>query len=213
MIAHARRAVPWALVGVTAGLVIIMMTVVAHWTWTAWPLQGISVGLLAATAAHCLDEPTPELTDTAPRPLRWRAGAQGLGVAVLAGVWTVAVLALGGDLFGHRADVLGQGYAAMTAAVGAAALLRSRGVPAPGLGIAAWIIPAAMLLALGRPLPRELPVFPYTAEGPWQDSQILWSAAAILGLLALVAGLGDLVWHRPGSAAAAAPAGPIRTAR
>ena len=30
-----------------------------------------------------------------------------------------------------------------------------------------------MLLALARPLPRALPVFPYTAEGPWQDSQIL----------------------------------------
>lgn len=212
MIAHARRAVPWSLVWVTAGLVAVMMTIVAHWTWTAWPLQGISVGLLAATAAHCLDEPTPELTDTTPRPLCWRVGAQALGVAVLTGAWTVAVLALGGDLFDHRADVLGQGYAATSAAVGAAAILRSRGVPAPGRGIAAWIIPAAMLLALGRPLPRALPVFPYTAQGPWQDSQLLWSAAAILGLLALAAGLGDQAWHRSGLAAAGAPAGPIRTA-
>jgi len=83
MVTHARRAVPWSLVAITSVLVVVMLAIVGRRPWDMWPLQGVAVGLLAGTAAWCLDDPSPEIADTTARHLRWRAAAQGLGVVVL----------------------------------------------------------------------------------------------------------------------------------
>ncbi len=201
MITHARRAVPWTLVLVSAALIAAMMAIVGRWPGTTWPLQGTAVGLLAATCGRCLDEPSPELTDTTPRTLRWRVEAQGLGVVALLAAWVTSVLALGGDLLGHRSDVLAQGVAATTATLGAVAWLRSRGVPAPGRALATWIVAVLTGVALVRPAPAALPLFPYPPEETWADSRILWAGAAAAGLLALGAALSDVTWRQPTPAA------------
>jgi hypothetical protein len=196
VITHARRAVPWPLVLACAVLVTAMMATVGHWTWVAWPLQGAAVGLLAATAVRCVDEPAAELVDTAPRGLRWRAASGGLGVLVLLGAWIASGVLLGGDLFGHRADVLGQGLAATLAAWGVAAWLRSRGVPAPGRELATWIAALMTGVALARPYPRALPLFPYGPDAPWAASRALWAAVLAVGVLALVLAASERGWRR-----------------
>lgn len=196
MILHARRAVPWALVCISASLIVLMMAIVGQWPWVAWPLQGISVGLLAATAALCMDEPTPELTGTTPRPLKWRATSAGLGVLALTLTWLVGVFTVGGDLFGHRTDVLGQGIGATAAAVGAALWLRSRGTPAPGRSLSIWIVAATAGLSLIRPLEQALPLLPYGPTGPWENSRLLWTGTTLLGLVAVACATADLGWRQ-----------------
>ncbi|MEU0312929.1 hypothetical protein [Nocardioides sp. NPDC006273] len=69
------------IVGVVGVLVLVLMERVARWPWTMWPLEGITIGLLAAGTAWCFDEPAAEVVDAAPRHLTWRTGARATGVS------------------------------------------------------------------------------------------------------------------------------------
>ena len=82
---YAGRAVPWTRVAVAATLIVVLMDVVRRWPWNMWLLEGTAVGLLAAAAGWCFDEPAAAVVDPAPRGLAWRTAARVAGVLVLLG--------------------------------------------------------------------------------------------------------------------------------
>ncbi len=194
MLAHARRAVPWTLVLVSSAMIAVMVGLVGRWPGPMWPLEGAAVGVLAGTAAWCLDEPSPEIADAVPRHLRWRLAAQSLGIAVVGASWMCAVLLLAGDLFGRKLDVLVQGASATAVVVGIAAWQRSRGAGQPGRVMAPYVVLLTVAVAIARPLPDQVPLFPSPLNGPWDQSRLLWSALAALGGVALLHAILDRGW-------------------
>jgi hypothetical protein len=200
VIRYAARAVPWGLIGVAAGLVVVLMEVVRRWPWQTWPLEGTAVGLLAGATAWCFDEASAAVVDAAPRSLRWRTLARLGGPAVLLAAWSVAVYAARDSLFDHPWHVALQGYAAALAVIGWCAWRRSGGDPNPGNRLALVVVPLATAWALVRPASEWVPVFPYadgTGEfGDWDASRAGWSALAAGAVVLLAAALADARWWR-----------------
>jgi hypothetical protein len=186
MTLHAFRGVPWLVVLFGVAPVPALLQIVEQWPYTMWPLQGIAVGLAAASAAWCFDETAAAVVDTLPRSLAWRTASRLLGAAVVLGVWLASVAWTSTAYFGHAGDVAGQGVAAIAAAAAYATWRRSRGAATPALGLATALVSVASYVALARPLDSHLPVFPYLADGPWAASAVLWTAIGLAGVAALV---------------------------
>ena len=187
MIRYAARAVPWTLVATSCVLVVALMALVAAWPDVVWPLQGAAVGLLAGAAAWSMDEVAAAVVDTLPRALWWRTAARAAAVVPLALVWTGCVLVAGDRLPPHGELFLLQGFAAVLCSVAFVTWRRAHGEAAPGARVASGAIAVATALALIRPLPERLPLFPAWAYEQWELSLALWSAlaAASAVLLAL----------------------------
>lgn len=188
MIRHAARAVPWAVIAAGVGLVWLLLLVVERWPYSTWPLQGTAVGVLAATAAWCFDEPAAAVVDTLPRHLGWRTAARGTGVLLVVVLWGLALWQTHAGYFGHAHDVAWQGVAAALLAVAVVTMRRSRGAATPARAVAAAVVSVALFVALVRPLEAQLPLFPFTSAGDWGTSRALWTSAGVaaLTMLALV---------------------------
>jgi len=184
VIAYLRQAIPWQ-VPLCGGLVTGLLVALVAWDpWTLWPLQAIAVGVLAAAAGWCFDEPAAAVVDVAPRGLAWRSAARALPVLALAGFWCGAVAIARQAFFGYPWHVAGQGVAAMALAAVWATWRRSAGHARPGARLTVLVVPACAAWGLLRPAERALPIFPYApTPGPWQSSAILWAAAAGVALL------------------------------
>jgi hypothetical protein len=182
---HAFRATPWLLLGCAAAVVTLLLRIVEEWPYQMWPLQGVAVGLLAATAAWPLDEPAAAVVDTLPRGLGWRTLARCVGIALLLAGWLGAVSWTRTAYFGHAVDVAWQGVAAVLVSIAAATWLRRRGVATPAGLVATVAIATALYLALARPAEELLPLLPYTAAGPWGASRMWWTALAVSSLIVL----------------------------
>jgi hypothetical protein len=191
MVRYAFRALPWPLLSTIATVVFVLMEVVRRWPWTMWPLEGCAVGLVAAGAAWCCDEPAAAMVDNAPRSLWWRTTARLLGVCALLGVWVLSVALARDSLFEHPVEVALQGVIASAAVVAWATWRRSRGAGTPGGLLAAGIVPVVTFWAVARPLPRSLPLFPYTTSvelgGDWASSLVIWLVVAAVAAALLIA--------------------------
>jgi hypothetical protein len=200
MLGYAGRALPWARLGVVSVLIVVLMEVVHRWPWTMWPLEGVAVGLLAAGAGWCFDEPAAAVVDTAPRQLAWRTAVRSGGLVVLLVSWVGAVWWSRESLFGHPWAVAGQGIAAVIVSAAYATWRRSGGDPEPGQAIALAAVPTATFWALLKPLDESVAVFPYadarSGLGSWEGSVALWSIVAAAALIILAAALTDSRWAR-----------------
>lgn len=188
----ARYAVAWPQVGAVAAALVLAIAVLGQRPWQLWPLEGLSLSLLVAGVAWCLDDPTPEIARTTPRQLRWTLRPRSAGLAVPLVAWSGAVILLGGDMFGHRTDVLLHGYAAALATSGIVAWLRWRDRPQPGHTVAPVAVPLVLALALVRPTERWLPVFPYGPDAAWGRATWTWGAMAAAGCVLLVGALAEV---------------------
>lgn len=190
---------PWARLAAAAVMLGVLLEAVRRWPFNVWPLEGISVGLLAVASAWCMDEPAGVVVDVVPRSLWWRTAARAAGVVALTTVWSVAVWWARDSLFGHSWDVWLQGIVGAAGGVAWATWRRSSGARTPGIAFASVVIPIAALWALLRPFPESLPVFPYAGHGygSWTTSSTLWLTVGAIALLALPMTLSDVRWWRP----------------
>jgi hypothetical protein len=178
VIRFAARSVPWPLVLLSCAFTAALMAMAASWPRVMWPLQGIAIGLIAGAAAWSMDETAAAVVDTLPRPLWWRTGARAVAVVPLGLVWAGCVLIPGDRLPPHRELFLLQGFAALLFAVACVTWRRARGQAGPGTQFASFVIPVAALLALARPFPERLPLFPVWPGEAWTLSLGIWSTLA-----------------------------------
>ena len=186
MVRHALRAIPWWLLAGAAALVTVLLRIVEQWPYAMWPLAGLAVGLLAGAATWAFDEPAADVVDTLPRGLAWRTAARCLGLACLLAWWSASVYWTRAAYFEHAADVAWQGVSAVLASTAVATVLRGRGVAAPARSLSSGIVAATAYVALARPLEDRVPLLPYTAVGPWDESRVWWAALAGAAALALL---------------------------
>jgi hypothetical protein len=189
VIRYAARAVPWPLIATCCGLLAAMMAMVAAWPGVMWPLEGTAIGLLAGAAAWSMDERAAAVVDSLPRPLRWRTASRSLALLPLALTWTACVLLPEKRLPPHTDLFLLQGLAAVLFALALVTVKRADGQAEPGSRFAAIAIPATVLFALARPIPRLLPLFPIWPSERWNLSFVLWSTLALASVVILAAGL------------------------
>lgn len=180
MLRHAAVAVPWARVGLVAGLVVTLMEIVARRPAATWLLEVAAVGLLAAAAAWCFDEPAAAVVDPAPRTPAWRTAARCLGLVPLLAAWTWSVARGWDGFFDRPAQVAAQGFGAVLVATAWTVARRAAGAAEPGARLA----PVAVAFALCWPatgrLADRVPIFPFPAHSAasWDTSRWLWCAAA-----------------------------------
>lgn len=183
---HAARAVPWGIVAAVSLLVPALVALASVRPEALWPLQGVAVGLLAATVAWSMDERAAAVVDTLPRALWWRTAARTAPAVPLAAAWLVG-LHLAGDRFpDHTALFVLQGVAALAAGTALATWRRAGGAAAPGVVLAPALVVATAGFALIRPVPERLPIFPIWDFEEWALSAVIWWTvlAGSLGLLA-----------------------------
>lgn len=185
MIRYSARAVPWVLVIVSTAIVVGLMALVAHRPWVMWPLQGTAVGVIAGVVAWSMDERSASIVDTLPRGLWWRTTARAAVVPPVLAAWTSCLLAMRARIPTQLGLFVLQGIGAVCVALAATVYQRSTGTAEPGRPFAAFVIPTATALALARPVPHWLPLFPLWPTDNWTLSRAIWSAAC-LGSLATV---------------------------
>ena len=185
MIRYAARVLPGRLAVVSCVLIAGLMSLVAAWPWVMWPLQGTSVGIIAATVAWAMDERAAAVVDTLPRSLRWRTAARTLIVAPLLGVWVTVVVLMRDRIPPHLDLFLLQGAAAVVIALGVTVSRRVNGIAEPGRSFAALAVAAATTLALARPLAHWLPLFPVWPTDNWPLSNTIWLVALAGSIVAL----------------------------
>lgn len=187
LIRHAVRAVPWGIVATASLLVPALVALAAIRPEALWPLQGVAVGLLAAVVAWSMDERAAAIVNTLPRALWWRTAARAASALPLAAAW-LAALHVAGDRFpDHAALFVLQGAAALAAGAALTTWRRAAGAATPGLVVAPALVVATAGIALIRPLPERLPLFPIWDFEEWALSAAIWWAvlAGALGLLAV----------------------------
>jgi len=191
VIRYAARAVPWPLVAAVCALAPVLMAIVAAWPESMWPLQGATIGLLAAAAAWSMDESAAAVVDSLPRSLRWRTAARATAVVPLALTWAGCILVAGDRLPPHAGVFLLQGAAALLFAVAVATWRRAGGSATPGMRLGSATVGIAAVVALVRPLPDALPLFPIWDFEAWTRSLVLWSGLAAGSAVLLAAALAD----------------------
>ncbi|MGD9571157.1 MAG: hypothetical protein AB7V62_04655 [Thermoleophilia bacterium] len=177
-------AVPWGLVAAGCLVAGVLLAVAAAEPSALWPLQGTAAGVLAACAAWSADERAAAVTDALPRPLWWRTAARAAATVPLAVVWAAAVLIVGDRLPDHTELLVRQGLVALVCGLALATWARSRGVPEPGRVLGPVLVVVVAALALARPVPDRLPLFPIWPGEPWALSGTLWWS--VLGAACLV---------------------------
>jgi hypothetical protein len=192
VIRYTVRAVPWPLVLFVCALAPVLMALVAAWPATMWPLHGTTIGLLAGTGAWTMDETAAAVVDTLPRSLRWRTAARAIAVLALSLTWVGCVLIARDRLPPHTGLFLLQGLAALLSAVAFVTWRRARGHAHPGTRFASVVIPVATMLALVRPMPEHLPLFPVWPGERWGISLAIWSTLAVTSAAVLAVTLTDL---------------------
>ncbi|WP_257477946.1 hypothetical protein [Acidipropionibacterium jensenii] len=186
---YSLRAVPWPLVLSCSALQVILVMLVEYDPWRLWPLQGIAVGLLAAVAGWCLDEPAAGVVDPSPRGIRWRTSARLIGVVLPLVVWLAMVRWAREAMFGHWWAVSLQGVTAVMVSLAWGVWRRSCAVASPGQRWGAVVVPMVTAWALIRPASLRLPVFPYATDqvgGSWTSSTVGWSVAGVAAMAVLV---------------------------
>lgn len=199
MTTYLARAVPWRAVTVVGLILVLLLAALSLRVTRLWPLEGCALGLLAGTAAWCFDEPAAEIVDPAPRTLAWRTVARATGVAWLVAWWVLADWLVRGTFHGHALAVGLHGVAATLAVTAVVTRRRAAGAPRPGAAAAAVVTSTAVFLALGRPYPRIVALFPYVYGGPWRAASLWWGTTAALALVLLLVTLVDFrppVLHR-----------------
>ena len=192
MIRHAARAVPWGTVVAACAIVPGLMAITAAWPETMWPLQGVSVGLLAAAAAWSMDERAAAVVDTLPRSLTWRTAARASCAVPLAAVWVACLLVAGARLPDQLGVLLQQGAGALLLGIAVTTWRRARGAATPAFTTAPGILAVVAMLALVRPFPNVLALFPLWDPDEWALSAAIWWAL-------LAAGAVLLAWSLRGS--------------
>jgi hypothetical protein len=173
---YARLGTPWRRV---LGLCIVatgLMTTVAARPGSLWPLQGLTVGLIAAGTAWCVDEQAAPVVDTLPRNLRWRTTARTLVACPLAITWVLCILIWRRELPPHPAVLILQGITAMAAAVAYGAWRRAHGAAAPGGGFAVAAVTACVAVTLAPLGGAESALFPAWSVGGWRTCGLIWTA-------------------------------------
>jgi hypothetical protein len=183
------RAVPWRAATGAGVLLVGLLAALSLRVTRLWPVEGCALGLLAGAAAWCFDEPAAEVVDVAPRSLAWRTFARTSGVAWLVLWWALAVWLVRGTFHGHAAAVLCHGAAAALFVTAAVTWRRAAHAARPGIATAAAVTSTAVVLALVRPYPRQLPLFPYVYGGPWTAAAQWWGSVALLGAAVLTIAL------------------------
>jgi hypothetical protein len=180
---YARAATPWVMLGVTLALIVMLLTIVARWPYTMWPLHGAAIGLIAATSAWAVDETTATIVDVAPRPMWWRSAARALTPLILGVAWAATHFAIRDRLPDRLGLLVLQGMTAAGLGFAAGVTLRARGRAEPGQWIASFVCPLALGVALAKPLNDHAPLFPIWPHDNWTRSTIIWSAAALTAVL------------------------------
>jgi hypothetical protein len=202
LLVYLARAVPWRATTAVGVLLVGLLAALSIRVTVLWPLEGCTIGLLAGSAAWCFDEPAADIVDVAPRSLAWRTRVRTSGVAWLVLWWAGAVWLARTAFHGHAVAVFWHGVSATLLVTGVATWHRAAHVARPAAATASLVSSTAVLLALCRPYPRELPFFPYVYGGPWVAAAVWWGCAAALGaaslLLALVGPANPLANFRPG---------------
>ncbi|MFB7577319.1 hypothetical protein [Streptomyces sp. NPDC056165] len=187
MTRYAVRATPWLLVMVGCGVVAGLMALVAARPWNLWPLEGASVGVMGGVVAVAMDERCAGLVDTLPRGLRWRTAARaGAVVPIVLTLWACSLFTWRHRLPDHLWLFVLQGAGAVGLALAITGWRRATGTAEPGAPFAALVIPTATALALIRPWPHWVALFPVWPGDNWAFSRAIWSAAS-LGSPALLA--------------------------
>jgi hypothetical protein len=179
---YGRAATSWAMLGTTMALTVGLLTIVARWPYTMWPLHGGVIGLIAGTSAWAADEACATVVDVTPRPLWWRSAARATTPLVLAATWITVHLAAGRRLPDHLDLLLLQGVTAAMLGFAGATLLRGRGLAEPGQWIASFASPLTLGIALAKPWSGHAPLFPVWPHENWARSTIIWSAASLAAL-------------------------------
>jgi hypothetical protein len=187
MIRYAVRASPWVLLVLGCAAISGFLALVAVRPSVLWPLQGASVGVIAAIVAWSMDERCASIVDTLPRGLRWRTTARALAVipAVLA-VWIGCLVTIRPRIPDHPWLFTGQGVAIAGATLAVTVARRAAGTAEPGGPLAAAVMPLAAAVALARPLARWVAVFPIWPADNWRSSNIFWLALGVAVPLALL---------------------------
>lgn len=196
MVRYSVRAVPWTRLVLALLTLAALLEVVRRQPWTMWPLQACAVGLVAAAAAWCLDEPGATVVDAAPRSLLWRTAGRSIALGAVLAAWLALVWWSRGSLFGHAGDVALQGLAALVLVSAAVTWARSGGSATPGTTAAAAVVPIAVFVGLARPFAEEVPIFPYGPDDDWQLSRSMWTALLAAGVVIGLAALADTRWRR-----------------
>ncbi len=151
-----------------------------------WHAVRVAAAALAGGAAYLLDDPAAPLTAAVPERLGRRRQAVVIpGLAILSVVWAMAALLVAWRLPVLPVLGLTVEVAAMACvALGAAAVLASRGEQAPGVVVG----PVLLLVVVGTIIFDPAPVVPIWAlpGEHWVTGRLWWGAFAVLGMVALV---------------------------
>lgn len=186
VLVYARAANPWAMLGITLALIVMLLTIVARWPYTMWPLHGAAVGLVAGTAAWAVDETTATIVDVSPRPLWWRSAARALTPMILAVAWTSMHLGISDRLPDRLGLFILQGVTAAAIGFAAGSGMRARGRAEPGQWIASFVCPLTLGVALAKPFNDHVPLFPVWPHDDWTRSTLIWSGVALMALALVV---------------------------
>jgi hypothetical protein len=194
MVRHAAVAVPWARIVLVATLVVVLMEVVARRPADTWLLEAASVGLLAAAAAWCFDEPAATVVDPAPRTLAWRTGARCLGLVPLLAAWTWSVIRGWDGFFDRPAQIAVHGFVAVLAATAWTVHRRALGAAEPGARLAPVVVVVALCWPVSGRLADRVPIFPLPAhpDATWDTSRLWWCVLAAVAVGALALALTDI---------------------
>jgi hypothetical protein len=183
---YARTATSWAVLGVTSALIVALLTIVARWPYTMWPLHGTAIGLIAGTSAWAVDETTAKIVDVSPRPLWWRNAARATTPLILIAAWTSMHLSIRNRLPDRLSLFILQGVTAAALGFAAASTLRARGRAEPGQWIFSFVCPLVLGVALAKPLNDHAPLFPVWPHDNWTRSTFIWSGVALVALALVV---------------------------
>jgi hypothetical protein len=195
MIRYAVRATPLLTLLVCCGVVAVLMLQVATWPSIAWPLQGGAVGVIGGVVAMAMDERSAAVVDTLPRGLWWRTTARAAAtIPLVLTVWILCLTLWRGRLPPHLGLFALEGAAAAVLALAVTTWNRATGAAEPGVRYAAVTIPGAVALALLRPWPDRLVLFPIWPGDNWALSRLIWTGASLASIAILILALSLRPW-------------------